>query len=133
MLRARQYSNKRIIYTEITNTTYYYNIYTLGYYNLQHKVRYQSYLASYNLIVLGEMLHRIAQFCSLQFEDGHEAWNGHILVRGMVVVFHNFGNEGSAFFFMYTLLGCTVDSYTDTSVILHSLSWNFEIDPFCVT
>ena len=31
---------------------------------------------------------------------------------------------------MDTLLGCAVDSCTDTSVILHTLSWNFEIDPF---
>ena len=50
-------------------------------------------------------------------------------VHGMVVVVHNFGNEGWHFF-MYTLPGCSIDSCTDTSVILHPLSWNFEIAPF---
>ena len=47
------------------------------------------------------MFYGVAQLCPLQLEDCHEAVQLILLVHGVVVVVHNFGNEGFAFCYVY--------------------------------
>ena len=120
LLCTWQYSNKRIIYE---NQQYHIllNTYTLGYYNLQHRVRYHSYLTLYNLIATGRNVVRSRSV--VPFTTRRLPWGSTVIYLCMewsssftILVMRDLH------FVMYTLLGSSVNSCTDTSVILHTLS-----------
>ena len=120
LLCTWQYSNKRIIYE---NQQYHIllNTYTLGYYNLQHKVRYHSYLTLYNLIATGRNV--VWSHSVLPFTTRRLPWGSTVIYLCMEWSWSfTTLTMRDLHFVMYTLLGCSIDSCTDTSVILHTLS-----------
>ena len=89
-----QGGNKSIIYKDQQYYTYYWKKYTLGYYN-------QSYLTLYNLIATGR---NVRSRSVLPFTGRRLPWGSTVIcMHGVVVVVHNFDNEGFCIFVIYTL------------------------------